>query len=175
MSRSSASSDVRGQHPPEPARARQKPRLTRQCAIQDELEPPGSPGRLTVRFLTTIPSAAETSMQLDDDNQINNAVSPSHILHVTPVSEQNPHSPYFAILHNSTLANCSPSNLIRPQSVLTLHPTPSSEARSHEDDVLTNQNASQKNSSNSINSKNSENFDKNSFRDKPDPDTRPPT
>lgn len=60
MSRSSGSS--------EPSRARSKPRLTRQHAIRDELgEPPGSPGRLTVRFLTTIPSAAETSMQMDEE------------------------------------------------------------------------------------------------------------
>ncbi|KAE8747461.1 Bursicon Receptor [Frankliniella occidentalis] len=48
---------------------RPKPRLTRQSAIHDDLvlEPPGSPGRLTVRFLTTIPSAAETSVQQDDE------------------------------------------------------------------------------------------------------------
>lgn len=123
MSRSSASSDVRGQHPPEPARPRAKPRLTRQCAIQDESEPPGSPGRLTVRFLTTIPSAAETSMQLDDET-VAVVTSPSHtILHVSPTHEAHTHSPYFAILHTGLPA----TNLTRPQSVLTLHPTPSTE------------------------------------------------
>lgn len=127
MSRSSASSDARGgQHPQEPVRARVKPRLTRQCAIQDESEPPGSPGRLTVRFLTTIPSAAENSMQLDDDTQLATVVtSPSHtILHVSPTHETHTHSPYFAILHTSLPT----TNLTRPQSVLTLHPTPSTEA-----------------------------------------------
>ncbi|KAG8227468.1 hypothetical protein J437_LFUL011634 [Ladona fulva] len=45
---------------------RPKPRLTRQSAISDD-EPPGSPGRLAVRFLTTIPSAAETSVQNDEE------------------------------------------------------------------------------------------------------------
>lgn len=60
MSRSSASSEA--------SRNRTKPRLTRQHAIRDEFgDPPGSPGRLTVRFLTTIPSAAETSMQMDEE------------------------------------------------------------------------------------------------------------
>lgn len=35
----------------------------------DETEgPPGSPARLTVRFLTTIPSAAESSMQMDEES-----------------------------------------------------------------------------------------------------------
>ncbi|XP_025424685.1 lutropin-choriogonadotropic hormone receptor [Sipha flava] len=43
-----------------------KPRLTRQPAVLDEAElialQGGSPGKLTVRFLATIPSAAETSV-----------------------------------------------------------------------------------------------------------------
>lgn len=173
MSRSSASSDVRGQHPPEPTRVRSKPRLTRQCAIQDESEPPGSPGRLTVRFLTTIPSAAENSMQLDDENQVTAVVSPSHILHVSPTQEQShTHSPYFAILH----ANLPPSsNLTRPQSVLTLHPTPSTEVDNEQQEELneapaTNQQTSQKNSSSSLNAE-----DKDGCTVAPEPDTRPPT
>ncbi|XP_073994058.1 G-protein coupled receptor rickets isoform X3 [Rhodnius prolixus] len=58
VSRSSNSSDIRP-----------KPRLTRQSAVVDETEgPPGSPARLTVRFLTTIPSAAESSMQMDEES-----------------------------------------------------------------------------------------------------------
>lgn len=168
MSRSSASSDVRGQHPPEPTRSRTKPRLTRQCAIQDESEPPGSPGRLTVRFLTTIPSAAETSMQLDDESQVAAVVSPSHILHVSPTHEQtHTHSPYFAILH----ANLPPSNLTRPQSVLTLHPTPSIEADKQESDECQSLHTSQKNSSSSLNLAG----DKDGCSVAPEPDTRPPT
>lgn len=98
ISRSSASS--------EPTRLRAKPRLTRQCAIQDESDPPGSPGRLTVRFLTTIPSAAETSMQLEDE--------PTII--VNPVKERE--GPLYAILH------AQPAVIpVRRQSIVTLHPT----------------------------------------------------
>ncbi|XP_076663189.1 G-protein coupled receptor rickets isoform X2 [Andrena cerasifolii] len=65
ISRSSASLEITARNTPRPARS--KPRLTRQLAIQ-EPEPPGSPGRLAVRLLATIPSAAETSDQQDDDN-----------------------------------------------------------------------------------------------------------
>lgn len=74
MSRSSASSDVRTQiipnADPYSAKNKTKPRLTRQSAVSDDSDfntVPNSPGRLTVRFLTTIPSAAETSMQNEDD------------------------------------------------------------------------------------------------------------
>ncbi|XP_045479243.1 lutropin-choriogonadotropic hormone receptor isoform X2 [Harmonia axyridis] len=97
ISRSSGSS--------EPSRNRSKPRLTRQAAVLDD-EPPGSPGRLTVRFLTTIPSAAETSMQLDDEQ-------PSAIL-VSPTKECN--GPIYAILHTH------PVTPTRRQSIVTLHP-----------------------------------------------------
>lgn len=76
MSRSSASSDHRTQIIPNADlssnKPRTKPRLTRQSAITDDSElhvPPGSPGRLTVRFLTTIPSAAETSVQNEEETQ----------------------------------------------------------------------------------------------------------
>lgn len=65
ISRSSASLEVTARNTPRPARS--KPRLTRQLAIQ-EPEPPGSPSRLAARLLATIPSAAETSDQQDDDN-----------------------------------------------------------------------------------------------------------
>ncbi|XP_076223999.1 G-protein coupled receptor rickets isoform X3 [Nomia melanderi] len=65
ISRSSASLEISARNTPRPARS--KPRLTRQLAIQ-EPEPPGSPSRLAVRLLATIPSAAETSDQQDDDN-----------------------------------------------------------------------------------------------------------
>lgn len=65
ISRSSASLEVTARNTPRPTRS--KPRLTRQLAIQ-EPEPPGSPSRLAVRLLATIPSAAETSDQQDDDN-----------------------------------------------------------------------------------------------------------
>ncbi|XP_076279000.1 G-protein coupled receptor rickets isoform X1 [Lasioglossum baleicum] len=65
ISRSSASLEIAARTTPRPTRS--KPRLTRQLAIQ-EPEPPGSPSRLAVRLLATIPSAAETSDQQDDDN-----------------------------------------------------------------------------------------------------------
>lgn len=136
MSRSSASSDVRQHGAQEVARPRSKPRLTRQCAIQDESsEPPGSPGRLTVRFLTTIPSAAENSMQLDDEAAAVVVTSPAHtVLHVSPTHSPNA-SPYYAILHTTSLPNAGvQTNLIRPQSVLTLHPISSSPADNEADD-----------------------------------------
>lgn len=85
VSRSSASSDTRS-----------KPRLTRQSAVQDDLEPPGSPARLTVRFLTTIPSAAETSVQQDDD------AAPCYaILHATPEPSPSHPSPRQQRDHNA--------------------------------------------------------------------------
>ncbi|XP_072757310.1 thyrotropin receptor isoform X2 [Anoplolepis gracilipes] len=66
ISRSSASLEISARNnTPRPVRP--KPRLTRQLAIQ-EPEPPGSPSRLAVRLLATIPSAAETSDQQDDEN-----------------------------------------------------------------------------------------------------------
>ncbi|XP_070150452.1 lutropin-choriogonadotropic hormone receptor isoform X2 [Polyergus mexicanus] len=66
ISRSSASLEISARNnTPRPIRP--KPRLTRQLAIQ-EPEPPGSPSRLAVRLLATIPSAAETSDQQDDEN-----------------------------------------------------------------------------------------------------------
>ncbi|XP_001605837.1 lutropin-choriogonadotropic hormone receptor [Nasonia vitripennis] len=46
---------------------RAKPRLTRQMAFQ-EPDSPGSPGRLAVRLLATIPSAAEMSEQCDEES-----------------------------------------------------------------------------------------------------------
>ena len=107
LSRSSASSDVRTtvvSIPPETCnpRPRVKPRLTRQSAIvQDDSEPPGSPGRLTVRFLTTIPSAAETSVQQDEES----AGSTAAMLH----NNEHP-QPFYAILHTSPSPQGSPSS-----------------------------------------------------------------
>ncbi|XP_055684982.1 lutropin-choriogonadotropic hormone receptor isoform X2 [Lutzomyia longipalpis] len=48
-----------------------KPRLVRQSAVQEELSADlsASPPRLGVRFLPTIPSAADSSVQLDEDSQ----------------------------------------------------------------------------------------------------------
>ncbi|XP_012250578.2 lutropin-choriogonadotropic hormone receptor isoform X2 [Athalia rosae] len=69
MSRSSASLEVTARPTPRPVRP--KPRLTRQLAVQ-EPEPPGSPGRLAVRLLATIPSAAEMSEQQDDEGALDN-------------------------------------------------------------------------------------------------------
>lgn len=84
VSRSSASSDIRS-----------KPRLTRQSAVQDDSEPPGSPSRLTVRFLTTIPSAAETSVQQDEDGTPCYAIlhpAPAPELSVSPNTQHQPPS-----------------------------------------------------------------------------------
>jgi leucine-rich repeat-containing G protein-coupled receptor 6 len=61
MSRSSASLDASQRS------SRAKPRLTRQLAFQ-EPDSPGSPGRLAVRLLATIPSAAEMSEQCDEES-----------------------------------------------------------------------------------------------------------
>ncbi|XP_046748582.1 lutropin-choriogonadotropic hormone receptor isoform X1 [Diprion similis] len=69
MSRSSASLDVTARPAPRPVRP--KPRLTRQLAVQ-EPDPPASPGRLAVRLLATIPSAAEMSEQQDDEGVLGN-------------------------------------------------------------------------------------------------------
>ncbi|XP_044736880.1 lutropin-choriogonadotropic hormone receptor [Chrysoperla carnea] len=117
MSRSSASGDIRTiQHVPEPVRPRSKPRLTRQCAIQDDSEPPGTPGRLTVRFLTTIPSAAETSMQIDEDTPAC-AISPSHtaILHVSPSrNDVENNAPFYAILHTNSQDQAAVPSAGRP-------------------------------------------------------------
>lgn len=44
-----------------------KPRLVRQSAFQDETQEPSSP-RLNVRFLPTIPSAPDSSVQLDEES-----------------------------------------------------------------------------------------------------------
>lgn len=64
----------------------------------------GSPGRLTVRFLTTIPSAAETSMQMEDEPGI-----------LVPPSKDR-EGPLYAILHSQ------PTTPKRRQSIVTLHP-----------------------------------------------------
>lgn len=109
---------------------RSKPRLTRQYAVQDESDTlgdygsdlivkeifisylnafVGSPGRLTVRFLTTIPSAAENSMQLDDE-------TPSPTILVSPAKELE--GPLYAILHTTAI----PTTPTRRQSIVTLHP-----------------------------------------------------
>lgn len=69
MSRSSASLDISLRS------SRPKPRLTRQLAIQ-EPDSPGSPGRLAVRLLATIPSAAEMSEQCDEESTALNEEKP---------------------------------------------------------------------------------------------------
>ncbi|VEN40464.1 unnamed protein product [Callosobruchus maculatus] len=105
-----------------------KPRLTRQCAVQDENGPPGSPGRLTVRFLTTIPSAAENSMQGDEEQ-------PSSIL-VSPTKELE--GPLYAILHPAPIPAAAIVPLIPPrrQSVVTLHPLSDLARKAEEENEL---------------------------------------
>lgn len=54
-----------------------KPRLVRQQAVQEESSDiASSPPRLGVRFLPTIPSAADSSVILDDDSHNEAAGSP---------------------------------------------------------------------------------------------------
>lgn len=58
-----------------------KPRLVRQSAFHDETQEPSSP-RLNVRFLPTIPSAPDSSVQLDDepdDEQQNSQEAPESV------------------------------------------------------------------------------------------------
>lgn len=79
ISRSSNSSDVRP-----------KPRLTRQSAVTDDCDLPSSPARLTVRFLTAIPSASETSVQQEDGLAILHASAdptPNSSLYSSPSSK----------------------------------------------------------------------------------------
>ncbi|XP_065072705.1 leucine-rich repeat-containing G-protein coupled receptor 5 isoform X2 [Ochlerotatus camptorhynchus] len=72
-------------HPHHTSGARQsipggKPRLVRQSAVQDDSQELScSPPRLGVRFLPTIPSAADSSIQLDDDTaEAHSSPSSSH-------------------------------------------------------------------------------------------------
>lgn len=57
-----------------------KPRLVRQAAVQEDTsqELSTSPPRLSVRFLPTIPSAADSSIQLDDET--NDAGTPFYTI-----------------------------------------------------------------------------------------------
>lgn len=95
VSRSSASSENKST-----AAAAAKPRLTRQTAVVDE-DLLVSPARLTVRFLSTIPSAAENSVHQEDENNTMYA-----ILHPSP--DPSPiHSP-------RSLSPCSHSRSLSP-------------------------------------------------------------
>lgn len=55
-----------------------KPRLVRQEAVQEEED--SSPPRLGVRFLPTIPSAADSSVILDDGDSANAAAGSATLL-----------------------------------------------------------------------------------------------
>lgn len=127
MSRSSASSDIRTTVVSVPAennnaRSRSKPRLMRQSAvIQDDSDPPGSPGRLTVRFLTTIPSAAETSVQQDEEPGSPTGCTAA-VLHATELSSHS--QPYYAILHATSSPQGSPSGGSPALQHITIHTSP---------------------------------------------------
>jgi hypothetical protein len=102
-------------------RSRSKPRLTRQSAIvQDDSDPPGSPGRLTVRFLTTIPSAAETSVQQDEEPGSPSGCTAA-VLHTSELSSHS--QPYYAILH-TTSPQGSPSGGSPALQHITIHTSP---------------------------------------------------
>jgi hypothetical protein len=103
------------------SRSRSKPRLTRQSAIvQDDSDPPGSPGRLTVRFLTTIPSAAETSVQQDEEPGSPSSCTAA-VLHTNELSSHS--QPYYAILH-TTSSQGSPSGGSTALQHITIHTSP---------------------------------------------------
>jgi hypothetical protein len=103
-------------------RSRSKPRLTRQSAIvQDDSDPPGSPGRLTVRFLTTIPSAAETSVQQDEEPDSPSGCTAA-VLHTTELSSHS--QPYYAILHTTSSPQGSPSEGSPALQHITIHTSP---------------------------------------------------
>jgi hypothetical protein len=127
MSRSSASSDIRTTVVSVPAetnstRTRAKPRLTRQSAVvQDDSDSPGSPGRLTVRFLTTIPSAAETSVQQDEEPGSPSSCTAA-VLHTNELSSHS--QPYYAILHTTSNPQGSPSGGSPALQHITIHTSP---------------------------------------------------
>lgn len=80
-----------------------------------------------VRFLTTIPSAAETSM-LEEEAQSSSAVSPA--------KEQDVVEPFYAILHSPQAATTP----IRRQSIITLHPASEVLNNNNDKKVLENSN-----------------------------------
>ncbi|XP_055637267.1 follicle-stimulating hormone receptor isoform X2 [Toxorhynchites rutilus septentrionalis] len=89
-----------------------KPRLVRQSAVQEDTQELScSPPRLGVRFLPTIPSAADSSVQLDDDTaEAQSSPTSSHGEHeagmhstetdVGTGSGQPSPAPLYAILHS---------------------------------------------------------------------------
>ncbi|XP_058815263.1 follicle-stimulating hormone receptor-like [Topomyia yanbarensis] len=95
-------------HPHHSGGARQsipggKPRLVRQSAVQDDSQELScSPPRLAVRFLPTIPSAADSSVQLDDDTaEAHSSPTSSHSEQgASGTSGQPSPSPFYAILHS---------------------------------------------------------------------------
>lgn len=80
-----------------------------------------------MRFLTTIPSAAETSM-LEEEAQSSSAVSPA--------KEQDVVEPFYAILHSPQAATTP----IRRQSIITLHPASEVLNNNNDKKVLENSN-----------------------------------
>uniref|UniRef100_A0A182QEA2 G-protein coupled receptors family 1 profile domain-containing protein n=1 Tax=Anopheles farauti TaxID=69004 RepID=A0A182QEA2_9DIPT len=96
---------------PVPSTARQsipggKPRLVRQSAVQEDTQELScSPPRLGVRFLPTIPSAADSSVQLDDETA--EAASPTS----SQSGIQPAPAPFYAILHGSGNPQATVSSL----------------------------------------------------------------
>ncbi|XP_049278057.1 follicle-stimulating hormone receptor [Anopheles funestus] len=96
---------------PVPSTARQsipggKPRLVRQSAVQEDTQELScSPPRLGVRFLPTIPSAADSSVQLDDETA--EAASPTS----SQSGIQPAPAPFYAILHGTGHPQATVSSL----------------------------------------------------------------
>lgn len=91
-----------------------KPRLVRQQAFQEEgTELSSSPPRLGVRFLPTIPSAADSSVILDELDS-NHDPPPSNA-NVPAASSTAVTTPFYTVLHsgNTLTTLSSPNNTIQ--------------------------------------------------------------
>lgn len=87
-----------------------KPRLVRQHAVQEECsELSCSPPRLGVRFLPTIPSAADSSVILDEESSNEPAAT---VCNNNSNSNNNVGAPFYAVLQsgNTLTTLSSPKN-----------------------------------------------------------------
>ncbi len=96
-----------------------KPRLVRQQAVQEEsAELSCSPPRLGVRFLPTIPSAADSSVVIDEEsnNESVAGVVGSGGVGVGSSSSSGPGTPFYTVLQsgNTLTTLSSPKNKNKP-------------------------------------------------------------
>lgn len=88
-----------------------KPRLVRQQAVQEEIvEPSCSPPKLSVRFLPTIPSAADSSVVIDEESH--------NDLSTATTTNNNAGSSFYTILQSgntlTTLSSPKTNKLEKP-------------------------------------------------------------